>query len=114
VLGSDNGVGFATPFNNGHRYQGWADKFLRTPDDGIRDSWVSVDGRLGDVALTARYHDFRAEASDTRFGKEIDLQAQWTLNKYLTATLKAAVFNSDAPERYADTTKTWLMLQLHL
>jgi len=114
VLGAGDGVGFATPLNNGHRYQGWADMFLSTPDDGIEDAWLSVEGSLGPIALTARYHDFRAEASSVVFGTELDLQAEWTINPWLTATLKGAIFDSQAADRYPDTTRAWLMLQLNL
>ena len=46
MLGSDNGVGFSTPLNNGHRYQGWADKFLATPGDGIEDVLEAIVERL--------------------------------------------------------------------
>ncbi|EED33258.1 hypothetical protein NOR53_1301 [gamma proteobacterium NOR5-3] len=114
VLAADNGVGFATPLANGHKHQGWADKFLSTPGDGIKDAWVSLDGKLGPLALTARYHDFSAESSRGSLGTEIDLQAQWVINEWFTATAKAAVFDTDAPDRYPDTTKAWLVLQLHL
>ena len=113
-LGADNGVGFATPLANGHRYQGWADKFLATPGDGIEDAWVSLEGKLGPLGLTARYHDFRAESSSVRFGNEVDLQAQWVINSRFTATAKAAFFSTDAPDRYPDTTKAWLMLQFRI
>lgn len=114
VLGSDNGVGVSTPLANGHRYQGWADQFLSTPGEGLRDSWLSVAGDIGPVALTARYHDFRAEASSLAFAEEIDLQARWTISPRLTATLKAALFDGKVPDRYPDTDKAWLMLEFSL
>ena len=114
VLAANNGVGFATPLANGHRYQGWADKFLATPQDGIKDAWISASGKLGPVALTGRYHDFRAESSGVHFGTEIDLQAGWAVTKNLTATFKAALFDSRTPTRYPDTNKFWLMLQFKL
>ncbi|MEL7043859.1 MAG: hypothetical protein AAGL66_02420, partial [Pseudomonadota bacterium] len=72
----------------------------------------SVNGKIGAVALTGRFHDFRAEASSETFGQELDLQAQWSVNGYLTATLKTAIFDSKAPSRYPDTTKAWLIMQL--
>ncbi|MEM8491315.1 MAG: alginate export family protein [Pseudomonadota bacterium] len=114
VLGGDNGVGFATPLANGHKYNGWADKFLATPGDGLEDTWVSLSGPLGPVALTARYHDFRAEDSSAEFGSEVDLQAQWKVSEAFTATLKAGLFNSDSPDRFDDTDKLFLILQLKL
>ena len=114
VLGSDNGVGVSTPLANGHRYQGWADQFLSTPGEGLRDSWLSVAGDIGPVALTARYHDFRAEASSLAFAEELDLQARWAISPRLTATLKAALFDGKVPDRYPDTDKAWLMLEFSL
>ncbi len=114
VLGGDNGVGFATPLANGHKHNGWADKFLSTPGDGLKDTWASVGGSVGQVALIGRYHDFRAEDSSDRFGSEIDLQAQWKVNDKFTATLKAALFDSDNAERFDDTDKLFLILQLKI
>ena len=61
-----------------------------------------------------RYHDFRAESSSITFGRELDFQAQWTVSKRLTATLKAAFFDSKTADRYPDTTKAWVMLQYRL
>ncbi len=75
---------------------------------------MSVDGKLGPVALLARYHNFRADASSVDFGDEIDLQAQWVMTDWLTATVKFARFDTATPERYPDTTKAWFMLQLKL
>jgi hypothetical protein len=114
VLAADNGVGFSTPLANGHAYQGWADKFLATPGDGLQDVWLSLEGNVGPVALMARYHDFRAESSGTGFGSELDLQARWVVNEWLTATAKAAVFDSASSERYPDTHKVWLMFEIWL
>ena len=43
VLGSDDGKkGFATPLATGHKFQGFADKFLTTPNDGVQDLYVGV------------------------------------------------------------------------
>ena len=112
--GPTKGTGNVQPLANGHRYQGWADKFLASPQDGIKDAWISASGKLGPVALTGRYHDFRAESSGVHFGTEIDLQAGWAVTKDFTATFKAALFDSRAPTRYPDTNKFWLMLQFKL
>jgi hypothetical protein len=114
VLGSDNDSGFDTPLANGHRHNGWADMFLSTPGDGLRDTSLSVEGKVGALGLTARYHDFRAEASSVDFGSELDLQAHWEVSERLTATLKAAVFDSKSADRYADTTKAWVILRFRL
>ncbi|MEM1111872.1 MAG: alginate export family protein [Pseudomonadota bacterium] len=114
VLGADNGVGFATPLANGHGFQGWADKFLGTPGDGIEDTWLSIGGAVGPVQMLARYHDFRAEASSVKYGTEVDLQADWKATERFSTTLKAGLFATDDPQRYDDTDKVWLILQYKL
>ena len=42
LLGSDNGVGFSTPFATLHKFQGWADKFLGTPGEGVKDIYITA------------------------------------------------------------------------
>ena len=52
---------FRTPLATLHAFNGWADKFLTTPDAGIKDSYVSLKVPVGKWNLTAVYHDFAAE-----------------------------------------------------
>jgi hypothetical protein len=112
VLASDNGVGFQTPLATLHKFQGWADKFLGTPADGIEDAYVSIAGKAGPVKLMAVYHDFSAESASQDYGTEIDLVATWPVTDYFTVQAKAASFDSDST--IADTDKVWLTLQLKL
>jgi len=113
VLEGDNGVGFKTPYATLHKFQGWADKFLVTPGDGIEDMYVGATGKLGPVKLGAFYHDFTAQDSSEDFGTEWNLVATWPINKQFTTQLKYADFDSDS-DRYTDTTKAWVTLQLKL
>jgi len=113
VLGAGDGVGFKTPFATLHKFQGWADKFLVTPGDGIEDLYFGLAGKAGPVKLAAIYHDFQAEDSSEDFGNEIDLVATLPINKQFTVQLKYAGFSSDST-RYADTDKLWFTLQLKL
>ena len=113
VLGADDGTGFKTPLATGHKFQGWADKFLGTPGDGIEDIYVSAAGKLGPVKLMAVYHDFQAEDSSESFGDELDLVATWPINKQFSIQGKYATFSSDS-DRYDDTDKAWFTLQMKL
>ena len=113
VLGAGDGVGFKTPYATLHKFQGWADKFLGTPGDGIEDLYLGVTGKLGPVKLGGFHHDFQAEDSSEDFGTELDLVATWPINKQFTTQLKYATFSSDS-DRYSDTDKIWLTLQLKL
>ena len=114
VLGAGDGVGFKTPLATLHKFQGWADKFLSTPGDGVKDAYVSIAGVAGPIKLQAIYHDFSAEEGSASFGKEIDLSAGWAINKRFTTGLKFAGFSSDNKARFDDTTKAWLTLQLKI
>lgn len=113
VLAAGDGTGFATPLATLHKFQGWADKFLDTPGDGIEDLYLGASATLGPVKLQAVYHDFQAEDSSEDFGSEIDLAATWPINQYFTTQLKFASFSSDS-DRYTDTDKIWLTLQLKI
>ncbi len=113
VLGAGDGVGFKTPYATLHKFQGWADKFLVTPADGIEDMYVGINGKVGPVKLGAFYHDFQAEDSSEDFGTEIDLVATWPITKNWTTQLKYANFSSDS-DRYADTEKVWFTLNFKI
>ena len=110
VLASDNGVGFKTPLATLHKFQGWADKFLGTPGDGIEDLYGSIGTKLGPVNMAVVYHDFQAEDSSEDFGTEWDVVATWKFTKRFSMQAKAASFDSDS-DRYADTDKVWFTAQ---
>lgn len=110
-LGSDRGVGFATPLANGHRYQGWADQFLGTPENGVRDIWASVEARLLGGTMMARYHQFQADAAGEDYGSELDLRASWQVSSQWRVTVKGALFDANKASGFRDTTKAWLMLE---
>ncbi|MFK7975184.1 MAG: alginate export family protein [Halioglobus sp.] len=105
-------VGFKTPLATLHKFQGWADKFLGTPADGIEDAYIGINTKLGPVKLGAVYHDFQAESSSIDYGTELDLVATWPVNKQLTLQLKYADYNAD--DLLTDTTKIWVTAQLKL
>jgi hypothetical protein len=116
VLGASDGTAltsFQTPLATGFKFQGWADKFLATPPDGVHDryasagwSWKAV-GPLKAVTVTAVYHDYRSDRAARSYGDEIDLLASAKLGK-LTGSLRYAHYN--AVGFATDTDKFWLQL----
>lgn len=116
ILGADNGVSltsFQTPLATGFKFQGWADKLLVTPPDGVRDlyasagwSWKAV-GPLKAVTLQAVYHDYRSDRAVRSYGDEIDLLASAKLGK-VTGSVRYAHYNADGFA--TDTDKFWLQL----
>jgi hypothetical protein len=114
VLGGDGTKGFATPLATLHRYQGWADKFLTTPVDGIDDRYLSLAysrkpaGVADSVSVAIAYHRFEAERLSLDYGSETDVlvQAQW---QDVTAALKYADYRAGGFA--TDTRKVWVQIE---
>ena len=109
VLGSDDGAaGFRTPVATLHKFQGWTDRFLATPAMGVRDTWVSVAGKVGDATVTGVLHDFQADDGGADYGSEIGLAITYPVRDNLSFLFKTAQYSAD--EHLSDITKLWLML----
>ncbi|MGV2874093.1 alginate export family protein [Colwellia sp. E150_009] len=106
LLGSDNGVAFSTPFATLHKFQGWADKFLGTPANGVQDIYVTVKGAVAGVKLSATYHNLTSDANDIDYGNELDLVANYQVNKNYSLLAKFANYSAD--DYSTDTNKLWL------
>ena len=111
VLESDGKVAFATPLGTLHAFQGWADKFLTTPTQGINDAYLKLGYTLGmhgafkSLSALGWWHDFAADRGSSHYGDELDLQLVAKTAK-MALTLKYADYNAD--KLYTDTTKLWL------
>ncbi len=106
-----NGYGrnrtFDTPLGTNHAFQGWADLFLVTPDNGIRDVFGTAHVQLdrGNLVLTGVYHDFSDDTGGIHYGDEWDFQALWKFGKHYSVLAKYANYSAD---RFAtDTQKIW-------
>jgi hypothetical protein len=112
-LGSNALYSFSTPFATLHAFNGWADKFLSTPVEGLIDKYIflSYQTKLGEmkVALKAYYHDFQSSNNRVDYGTELDLQAQLILSKECNLIVKYASYN--AQEYATDTQKFWAGIQ---
>ena len=119
--GTDGNTAFSTPLATGHKFNGWADKFLATPSGGLADFNV----RLGYTAkglgkLLAVYHDFTADKAMTAgTGTSDDLGSEFDavyVNKIpgvnnLKGLLKYANYSGGAVNGYVnDVQKIWVGL----
>lgn len=120
ILGAGSGrdggatlTSFQTPLATGFKFQGWADKFLTTPPDGMRDLYASAGwgwktlGPLKGVTVQAIYHAYRSDRRGRAYGDEIDLLASAKLGK-CTASARYASYDADGFA--TDTDKYWLQL----
>ena len=120
-LGTNDGkFAFQTPFGTNHLFQGWVDKFLVTPKDGIKDTFVTATYRLDDFLFFADYHiiksdkDFSQVGGGNEYGKEWNAAVTYNVNSNITTKLEYGKFtesdqyNITATSRIRDTEKLWL------
>lgn len=106
VLSGDGVYGFATPLATGHKFNGWADKFLGTPATGLQDTYASVMGKVAGVKLLGVYHDYSADSGSADYGSEINLLAAKKFSKHYSVGVKYASYDADTVS--VDTDKLWL------
>lgn len=97
------GKSFRTPLATLHKFQGWADKFLTTPQSGIEDLYVGLNYR----SFSFTWHEFRPETGSGRLGSELNMSWLYTFKEHYSLLLKAADYDSD--DFASDTRKVWLM-----
>jgi Alginate export len=110
TLGGNRRAGFQTPFATLFAFNGWADRFLTTPADGLRDAYVGTSVKVAGGDLAFRYHDFRSDRGDRRYGDEIDLRYSRNLTPQWLAAVQYARFDSRAAQ-LRDARKIWLTLE---
>jgi hypothetical protein len=125
ALGGSGTVGdkFTTPLATLHAFNGWADLFLTTPDNGLIDDYVSLGGPIPDTlpvvgkvldGLTAQiaYHRFTSDSNDKHYGDEWDALLQYAVKRFdpkLIVGTKYAYYQAD--DSFVDTRKLWLYTQ---
>jgi Alginate export len=112
LLGSDDGMaGFRTPLATGHAFNGWADVFLVTPNDGLEDLYVYIGGDLcAGFKGKAAYHWFDADEGSRDFGEEFDAVVSKQLTENTELLAKYAYYNGGGA--FDDITRFWLQLTL--
>jgi len=117
VLGADGGVAltsFQTPLATLHKFNGWADKFLTTPPNGLRDAYATLGytrpkvGPFDSIGLVATYHDYWSDRLGQNYGNETNFQLLAKLTRY-TFMLKYADYN--ARSFATDTRKFWASVE---
>jgi hypothetical protein len=98
---------FQTPLATLHAFQGWADKFLTTPPQGIDDRYVAASATLRGSTLQLQWHDYRAAAGSRSYGTEWNASIAHSFAKRYELLAKFADYRADGFA--SDTTKWWLM-----
>ena len=127
LLSSNNGTyAFQTPFGTNHLFQGWVDKFLATPKEGIKDSFITATYKYGDFALSSEYHVLNSDVNfhqvtggtGNQYGTEWDAALTYNYNKNIMTKIEYGKYSESdqyqptaaitQASRISDTDKLWL------
>jgi hypothetical protein len=125
VLGADNGVAlssFQAPLGTLHKFNGWADKFLVTPPNGLRDLYLGVGiapkiKALPGFAAQVNWHQYKSDRLSLNYGDEWNAQLSFKIAKKFSVLAKYAEYNRAGVADFtgdADTQKFWLQLDYTL
>ena len=122
VMQGNGTIGFATPLATTHAFDGWADKFLTTPANGLENRYASlaylwpVAGPVKGLSVKAIYRRFSPQHTTGNYGSEWDFQISGKWGRY-TPALILADYRSAASTPIAiarDTRKLFLQLDFNL
>ena len=118
VLGADRGANkgkaltsFATPLASLNRWNGFADIFLVTPPNGLRDAYASAGytiktaGPFSGVNASATYHHFESDRLSMHYGNEWDASLSGRIGRF---DLLARYATYEADRFSTNTRKFWL------
>jgi hypothetical protein len=88
--------GFRTPYATLHAWNGWADRFLTTPANGLKDQFIQYKAKRGPWTYELAHHTYKAETNGAAYGKELDLVVEYKATAWLKVMAKAADYKADS------------------
>jgi hypothetical protein len=100
-----------------HAFNGWADKFLVTPNGGLEDLYVSaaytfkgIAPHIDGTTVKVIWHDYNANNSGAHYGNEWNAEIAQTFFSHYTLGLKYADYQADS--LFTDTRKVIATVQM--
>ncbi|HEY8567856.1 alginate export family protein [Microbulbifer sp.] len=109
-LTGDGVWAFQTPLATLHKFQGFADKFLTTPVDGVRDYYAGGSVVVSGIKIAATVHKFYSDRDSLDYGNELDMVATYSITKNIDLLAKYARYAAN--DYSSDTDKFWLQFEL--
>lgn len=107
-LEGDGQYAFQTPLATLHAHNGWTDRFLTTPADGLLDTHLAAGTELEGWTGLVKIHHFGSDRASRSYGNEFGLMLKRPLPADLSFEAKLAHFNGSGDR--TDVTKLWLTL----
>jgi Alginate export len=107
-------TGFSTPLATLHKFQGWVDKFLTTPANGIDDKYATFTtvfkgvGPFDTITAVAAYHAYETERLNLDYGDELNFSVAAKYQRF-TGMVKYGDYSEDNVA-FRDTKKLWVQV----
>jgi hypothetical protein len=117
VLEGNGAIGFSTPLATLHIFNGWADMFLTTPANGLKDLYFQASYSLPADAIGMKsfnpsviYHSYATDHLGAGIGSEWDAQGELVVDTNLSLLAKYASYQGSgiAFGGFADKSIVWL------
>lgn len=107
-------TGFKTPLATLHSFNGWADVFTTTPNNGLQDLYGYFQVTLP-LKIPARFvfHKYYADVGGGDYGQEYDVVISKKFARYWTALAKYACYNGQAAPASYTVNKFWAQLEFN-
>ena len=86
---------FNTPLATLRAFNGWGDKFLSTPANGLRDTYVSIGSSYRTFGMEGVFHWFNSDTGGIGYGREMDLHFTYRSPWKQMFALKTAFYRAD-------------------
>ncbi|MES2471780.1 MAG: hypothetical protein V4601_02955 [Pseudomonadota bacterium] len=100
VLEGNGTIGFATPLATLHAFNGWADMFLVTPNNGLKDLYVRASYTLPADFIEMKsltgivsYHDYNSDTLDSGIGSEWNVSGELAVDNNVSLLAKYAAYD---------------------
>lgn len=100
---------FQTPLATLHAFNGWADRFLTTPVDGLVDRYVGLGAGYDKLSWVVTWHDFDADRGSRNYGTELDAQVAYAFSPQWSSSIAFADYRSQGFS--SDERKLWVTIE---
>ncbi len=95
LLNQKNGQAFITPLATLHKFNGWSDQFLVTPDEGLNDRLLRLQWKKRPITVDLRYHRYSTRKNATPLGSEINIDLIYSPARKHEVRIRYADFEAD-------------------